>query len=243
MGAPAFPGKGADLLNKRENRLQPSETFLVAALLAAAGGFLDAYTYLCRGGVFANAQTGNLVLLAVRAAEGDWRAAAGYLVPIAAFFLGVLTAEWVKKSHHAAGRIHWRHTVLLAETAVLAGAACIPRGAWDGAVNILVSFVCALQVETFRKVRGNPFASTMCTGNLRSGAEALFHGLAGGERRLLGTSGCYFGVIACFLAGAALGGTLSPLAPQAAVLLAAAPLLAAFVLMCRRPEERRERSD
>ena len=33
---------------------QPSDTFAVAALLALAGGFLDAYTYLCRGGVFAN---------------------------------------------------------------------------------------------------------------------------------------------------------------------------------------------
>ena len=36
-----------------------SETFALGALLAAAGGFLDAYTYLLRGGVFANAQTGN----------------------------------------------------------------------------------------------------------------------------------------------------------------------------------------
>ncbi|MEF9840560.1 MAG: DUF1275 family protein, partial [Lachnospiraceae bacterium] len=38
-----------------------SETFLIGAILAMVGGFLDAYTYLCRGGVFANAQTGNLV--------------------------------------------------------------------------------------------------------------------------------------------------------------------------------------
>ena len=51
----------------KEQTLQPSESFLVAALLAISGGFLDAYTYVCRGGVFANAQTGNLVLLAVSA--------------------------------------------------------------------------------------------------------------------------------------------------------------------------------
>ena len=41
---------------------QMSETFRVGALLACVGGFLDAYTFLCRGGVFANAQTGNLAL-------------------------------------------------------------------------------------------------------------------------------------------------------------------------------------
>lgn len=222
-------------MNKRSpSPLQRSETFLAAGLLAVAGGFLDAYTYLCRGGVFANAQTGNMVLLAVRAAEGDWRAAASCLVPIGAFVLGVLAAEEVKKVHRTAGRIHWRHTALLAEIAALAAAACIPLGTWDGAVNVLVSFVCALQVETFRKVRGNPFASTMCTGNLRSGTEALFHALDRRDRTLLGKSGCYFGVIACFLAGAALGGTLAPLAPQWAPLGAALFLLAVFVWMYRR---------
>ena len=72
---------------------QPSDTFAVAALLAVAGGFLDAYTYLCRGGVFANAQTGNMVLLAVRASEGRWREAAAYLAPILAFALGAVLGD------------------------------------------------------------------------------------------------------------------------------------------------------
>ena len=47
--------------------LQTSERFRIGALLAVAGGLLDAYTYLMRDGVFANAQTGNIVLLGVRA--------------------------------------------------------------------------------------------------------------------------------------------------------------------------------
>ena len=55
--------------------IQRSETLGLAVLLALAGGLLDAYTYLCRGGVFANAQTGKIVLLAIRAAEGNWRGA------------------------------------------------------------------------------------------------------------------------------------------------------------------------
>lgn len=213
-------------------RLQRSESFLVAALLAVAGGFLDAYTYLCRGGVFANAQTGNLVLLAVRAAEGRWRAAGGCLVPILAFAAGVLAAETVKNRHRGGGRFHWRHTVLLVEILLVTAAAWVPQGEYDGAVNVLVSFVCALQVEAFRKVRGNPFASTMCTGNLRSGTEALYHGAAGRDRALLVKSGCYFGVTACFVAGAALGGLLSARMNQRAVLAAAGFQLAAFALMC-----------
>lgn len=215
---------------KRERR-QRSETFLVAALLAVAGGFLDAYTYLCRGGVFANAETGNMVLLALRAAEGRWREALGYLVPIAAFALGVAVAEVVKSLHRRSGCLHWRHTVLLVEIAALAAAAVIPLGEWDSAVNVLVAFVCALQVEAFRKVRGYPFASTMCTGNLRSGMEALYFGVFQDRREQLYRGGCYFAVIACFMAGAALGGVLAAKAPQLAVLAPAALQLAAFLLM------------
>ena len=41
---------------------QMSDSFRIGAILAAVGGFLDAYTYLARGQVFANAQTGNIVL-------------------------------------------------------------------------------------------------------------------------------------------------------------------------------------
>lgn len=214
------------------NRSQPSDTFVVAALLAAAGGFLDAYTYLCRGGVFANAQTGNMVLLALRAAEGRWQEAAAYLAPILAFALGVLVAEGVRARCPAQGRFHWRHWVLGVEILALGGTALIPNGAWDGVVNVTVSFVCALQVEAFRKVRGQPFASTMCTGNLRSGTEALYHGAMTRDRALLRRSGYYFGVIVCFLLGAALGGRLAPLFPQQAVLAAALCQLAAFALMC-----------
>lgn len=45
--------------------MQMSESFFLTAILAIVGGFLDAYSYLMRGHVFANAQTGNIVLFGV----------------------------------------------------------------------------------------------------------------------------------------------------------------------------------
>ncbi len=214
---------------------QKSESFKVAALLAVSGGFLDAYTYLCRGEVFANAQTGNLVLLAIHLALREWAEATHYLIPILAFCLGILATEMVKNSLRArAGRFHWRHLVLGAEIVVLIAAAFIPQGEADTAVNVMVSFVCALQVEAFRKVRGNPFASTMCTGNLRSGTEALYHGVWSDEPQLRHKAVCYYGVIGCFILGAALGGVVSPRIPQQAPLVAAAFQGMAFLLMCGR---------
>ena len=208
-----------------------SETFLVAALLAVAGGFLDAYTYLCRGGVFANAETGNLVLLAVQLTEGNWTKAAHYFVPILAYSMGILTVELVKKHHHSAGRFHWRQMMLLLEMLALLATSFVPLGRWDRAVNVTVAFVCAVQVETFRKVRGNPFASTMCTGNLRSGMESLFHGIWNRDSERIGKSACYFGVICCFLLGASLGVLVSGRTPQRAVLIPVALQFAVFLLL------------
>lgn len=45
------------------SKKQMSESFLTAAFLSVSGGLQDMYTYISRGHVFANAQTGNIVLL------------------------------------------------------------------------------------------------------------------------------------------------------------------------------------
>ena len=208
------------------------ESFSVAALLALAGGLLDAYSYLFRGGVFANAETGNMVLMGIRLMEGDWRTALGYLIPILAFTLGILVAELLRHREPAKrGWFHWRQHVLLVEILVVTVAAFLPQGGLNSTVNSMVAFVCALQVESFRTVRGNPYASTMCTGNLRSGTEALYYALAEKDRASLRRGGCYFAVIALFICGAASGVGLCARLGQYAVLAAAGLQLAAWLLM------------
>lgn len=132
---------------------QMSESFRLGAVLALTGGFLDAYTYLIRGGVFANAQTGNIVLLGVRLMEGDWGGAGHYLVPILAFAAGVLAAELIRGRFRGAQALHWRQITVAAELLLLAAVAFLPA-ALDNAANVLVAFVCAVQVESFRKVNG-----------------------------------------------------------------------------------------
>ena len=61
---------------------QMSESFLTAGFLSLSGGLQDAYTYMSRGKVFANAQTGNIVLLSQSIGSGDWPLAIHYLVPL-----------------------------------------------------------------------------------------------------------------------------------------------------------------
>lgn len=182
---------------------QMSEAFITALFLSVSGGLQDVYTYLYRGKVFANAQTGNIVLLSVRLFEGDWAAAGHYLIPLLAFSLGILVAELVR--WHFRGRmLHWRQLVVLGEIALLFLVGFLPSRL-DLLANALVSFACAMQVQAFRKVDGYAFASTMCIGNLRSGVESL---CAWGRTKSLEArrkAGRYFGVILLFAVGAGLG--------------------------------------
>ena len=79
--------------HKKRKHIQMSESNAVMIVLTASGGLQDAYSYFVRGRVFANAQTGNLVLMAQHFFTGDVTGALHYLIPLTAFALGVLLAD------------------------------------------------------------------------------------------------------------------------------------------------------
>ena len=77
---------------RADGALAPSQRMRVAYVLTLAGGYLDAYTYFERGGVFANAQTGNIVKLGIALANGVRDTYLFFLLPIGAFALDLATA-------------------------------------------------------------------------------------------------------------------------------------------------------
>ena len=190
--------------------------------LAVVGGFLDTYTYFTRGGVFANAQTGNLVLLGISAARGELYRAGQYLIPVLAFALGVVATEGLRARRGAGD---WQRTVLLLEAAILAVVGLLPPAFQDFVVNVTVSFLCSMQVNSFRLLEGMPYATTMCTGNLRSCAYHLGQRLFAGERAGTGRAARYLWVMLAFCAVAALGVPATLWARGRAVWLCVLPLL------------------
>lgn len=208
-----------------------SETFRIAALLAVVGGFLDAYTYVARGGVFANAQTGNIVLLGVSFAQGEFAQAFVYLLPICAFVAGVFVNEWIRKWFRPKGRFHWRQIILILEAALLFLIAFLPLGKGDLLSTVLISFVCSMQVQSFRKVHGVPYASTMCTGNLRSGTELLFYFTQTKTHEDGMKALWYFGIIFFFIIGAMLGVFATHSFGASAVIFCSAMLLCICALL------------
>ena len=185
-------------------RRQMSDSLVTAAFVVLSGGFQDAYTYCCRGKVFANAQTGNIVLMSANLLSGEAAHSVKYIVPLLSFLLGIMAAEWVHCRFKSYEKIHWRQMILAVEIALLFGVGFLPQSA-NSLANALVSFVCALQVQSFHKVHGCVYASTMCIGNLRSGAEAFTAWLHNRETSELRRAGTYLAILLLFLLGAAAG--------------------------------------
>ena len=183
---------------------QMSDTFRAAVFVTLSGGFQDAYTYISRGQVFANAQTGNIVLLSAALLRGDWAVCLKYLIPILSFVLGTMAAEFIHIRFRNFRQLHWRQLVLVVEILLLFWVGFLPN-TLDLAANALVSFACAMQVQAFRKVHGYPFASTMCIGNMRSGMESLVVYFHLHDRKILYKALHYFGVILLFAIGAGVG--------------------------------------
>ena len=214
-------------------RIQMSETILIGSLLALAGGFLDAYTYICRGGVFANAQTGNIVLFSMHLCQMEWERALTSAIPIIAFAAGIMMTETVRRRQKTAGFLHWRQCMLLLEIAIITVAMFIPHGHLDPVVNIMIAFVCSLQVHSFRRVHGHGVASTMCTGNLRSGTEALYCYLETKDPYYRHKYRCYYGVILAFIAGAVGGTAASDHFPEWALICPVMIYMITFAIMIK----------
>ena len=187
---------------------QMSEAFITALFLSASGGLQDVYTYLYRGKVFANAQTGNIVLMAVKLFAGEWGEALRYLMPLCAFALGIFVAEFIRLKLKRMQWLHWRQLVVLFEILLLFVVGFLPQEL-NLLANSLVSFSCAMQVQSFRKVNGYAFASTMCIGNLRSGTESLSIYLRDRNIGALKKTAHYYGIILIFAIGAGIGGVCS----------------------------------
>ncbi|MEU2554683.1 YoaK family protein [Streptomyces sp. NPDC013313] len=139
---------------RRSPRLPTAHSVRLGVLLAIVGGGLDAYTYVARGGVFANAQTGNVVLLSVTAAGRQWSEALRHIPPIIAFVLGVFVAESLKRPRVAA-RVRWpARAALVLEILVLSCVGLLPSGTAGTAATVLVAFTASLQVATFPQAGG-----------------------------------------------------------------------------------------
>ena len=179
---------------------QPSDTIRLLILLCFIGGITDTYTYFIRGEVFVNAQTGNLINMSMHIMKGEWREAAYYLFQLSIFTFGIFSAE-ILRGHLKDKILHWRQIILIVEIIVFTLVAFVPSGKYDVFVNMALSYISALQYQTFKKTNGSVVATTMCTGNLRNGTEWLYQYVMKRKEEDKKKVIVYFGSILYFVTG------------------------------------------
>jgi uncharacterized membrane protein YoaK (UPF0700 family) len=218
-------GRAADPPLHREEALQ------VAALLAFAGGYLDAYTWIIHG-VLANAQSANVVFLWVHVTAGQWEEAFRYVPPMMAFTFGVVIASLLR---HSAGPKVGQISILI-EIGMLVLVAVLHNRLPDVAGTLGISMVAAVQTSIFTKVEGLPYSSVMITGNLRQAIEGVFAAVSRGrEVGRFRRSGIFAGLVVLFGTGAAAGAFMTKQTPALALGI---PVVALLVVLLHCETER-----
>ena len=213
-----------------------SSSLPVMILLNLSGGTQDACSYFLRDHVFANAQTGNIVLMGCHLISKNLKDSIRYFLPVAFFALGVLMACLIRSRFRRTGRIHWRHLVLTIEIILLFIVGFIP-GQLNWLANGLTSFACAMQVQSFRTVKGSAYASTMCIGNLRSGTDHFYKAVTEKKKEELKIAAIYLTAIGSFTIGAACGGHLANYFSYRTIWISCGLLILCFLLMLIKEEE------
>jgi uncharacterized membrane protein YoaK (UPF0700 family) len=199
----------------------PALAYDVAVPLIAANGALDAYTFLAHDGVFATAQTGNVVLFAIGLVRPAVAAPLPHLWPILAFAAGIAVARSLNSPAVPEGQRRSRRWVLAVQVAALAGIAI-----WSSALPLwvivsVISFLSALQLALFRKVATITWVPIAMTGNLMRTTEAV-HAVVTGDRDTRRPAAAQLALIVVFIAGVVLGAvTTTHLGGRAAFIPAA----------------------
>lgn len=211
--------------------IRRDETVEIVLLLAFAGGYIDAYTWIIHG-VMANAQTANLIFLWVYATAGDWPKALHFVPPILAFAVGIVIAAWLRRIvGERAGAIS-----TLLEILMLIAIGILHNRMPDLAGTLGISLVAAMQAASFTKVEGTICSTVMITGNMRQAIETIFAVATGGAAPgTLRRSGIFFALCAVFGFGAAVGAFATKGIPDCALGIPVVALLV-VLLRCETPQ-------
>jgi uncharacterized membrane protein YoaK (UPF0700 family) len=180
-------------------------TLRFAVLLTVANSFLDACTYLGCGGVFANLQTGNVILFAIHLSERHWGASLSRLWPMFTFAAGVALSSHIKSGRVdkvVAQPLPW---MMASQAAILAAVGFLPATLPRSLVVVPISFLGGIQIGLFRSIGDLVYMPLATTGNLMRVVEAgyaFFVEKNNSSRRVFMV---YAGVIGAFAAGAIAG--------------------------------------
>ncbi len=216
---------------KKEAFYLTCEKYFIFELLIFAAGMMGAYTYNLRGGVFCNAQTANVVLMALAFGHGQWRRGLYYLIPISAYLAGAVVSEALPSGIRRRRFLRWDTWLVGFEIAVLFVLGWLPLSLPAQIVQVTINFICSMQYNTFRQAEGIPMATTFVTNHIRQAGIWAVNAVKRRDRASRSRALKHFRMIGAFFLG---GLTLTPLCvslQEKAVWFAMLPLAVSFGLM------------
>lgn len=208
-----------------------ADAYLVFVLLMLSGGYVGAFTYLCKGGVFANAQSANCLLFGISIAEGEWHRALRYFIPVITYLLGCGLSSILRKKINKKEDGKWERMLMLAESLLIVCLALIPPS-WPFFLSyIIIAFLSSMQYETFRKAKGLEMSTLFCTAHIRESGSNLAKGFTEHDRFALGNGLLHAIMIMMFILGAILFTLLSRHFAEKAILFDLIVFLAVILLL------------
>ncbi len=227
VAQPSAPAQGA----KSRYFLMCERDWIYFTLIAVAGYF-GAFTYLLRGNVFCNAQSGNVVLMGLALGQGDWMKALYYLIPISAYLLGAFVSEFLPNPVKRKMRVRWDTLLIAVEMAVVIALGFVPESAPVQISQVAVNFIMSMQYNTFRQAQGEPVATTFVTNHVRQVgvgiAKAIKHIGKDGDKSYLRKFRVHLFMLLFFVAGAVVGTLFCKLILGRAIWITLAPLAVVF---------------
>ena len=204
----------------------------VYQVLILVAGFYGGYTMQIRGGVFSNAQTGNIALMGLALGNGNWQGALYYLFPLGAYILGALVSEFQPTTLR---KLRWSTALILFEILMVAVMGFIPASAPHQICQIIICFICAMQFNTFRGVHGVAQATTFVSNHVRQVgvAVAWLLGKQKTKAQALEHLWVHGSMVLCFLAGVTLAALTCRFMGVRAIWCNLLPLGALFAVLLR----------
>ncbi len=202
---------------------------LTALLLTFAGGSMDACSYIAHGHVFATAQTGNIVLLALNLASGNLADAGRHVPSLLAFSAAIVFSRVLEGTLDRTSERSPALRLSLECLGLLALVWCAGQLP-DMIVTASLAFIGGVQLTSFSRVDGWSFNSTITTGNLRDLFSALSMAwLRPGERQHRRRAITLGMICSAFFSGALVGGYCTMRIGDRALLLTALSVLIAIM--------------
>ena len=211
------------------------ERYYIFELLTIAAGMMGLYTYNLRGGVFSNAQTGNIVMMSLAFGEGRFSEGLYYFIPFIAYVLGTIVSEILPEKVREAHFVRWDTLLVGIEIFTLVLVGLMPLSWPAQAVQVMISFLCSMQFNTFRQAEGVPMATTFLTNHVRqigiSIARIIRHHELEHESRIKAWR--HAKIIIAFFAGGAVMTFASGYLQEKSIWLAVIPLSICFAVLLR----------